>query len=50
LRVDDTSQHRQELVQRLASAGLAVDATGTDWHTASSFDAAVSEGVRQGDG
>lgn len=50
LRVDDTSQRRQELVQRLASAGLSVDATGTDWHTAGSFDAAVSEGVGQGDG
>lgn len=44
LRVDDTSQRRQELMQRLASAGLAVDATGTDWHTAGSFDAAVSGG------
>lgn len=50
LRVDDTSQRRQELVQRLESSGLALDATGTDWHTAGSFDAAVSEGVAQGDG
>jgi predicted nucleotide-binding protein len=44
LRIDDTSQRRQELAQRLASAGLVVDASGTGWHTAGAFDAAVHEG------
>jgi predicted nucleotide-binding protein len=46
LRVDDTSQRRQELAQRLASAVLAVDASGTDWHTAGMFDYPVNEGDR----
>jgi hypothetical protein len=50
LRVDDTSKCRQEPLERLAGASLAVDATGTDSHTADSFDIAVSEGVGQGDG
>lgn len=42
LRIDDTSQRRQELASRLASAGLTVDMSGTDWHRAGSFDATVS--------
>jgi predicted nucleotide-binding protein len=41
LRLDDSTQRRQELAQRLANAGLAVDMTGTDWHTAGAFDEAV---------
>jgi len=38
LRLDNSTGRRQELAQRLASTGLAVDTTGTDWHTAGSFD------------
>jgi predicted nucleotide-binding protein len=37
LRLDASSQRRQELAQRLASTGLAVDVTGTAWHTAGDF-------------
>ncbi|MGH2967158.1 MAG: TIR domain-containing protein [Solirubrobacterales bacterium] len=48
VRLDNTSQRRHELMQRLLSAGLAVDATGTDWHTAGSFDAAVSLASSEG--
>lgn len=38
LRLDDSSQRRQELAQRLGAAGLAVDMTGTDWHRAGEFE------------
>ena len=38
LRLDDSSRRRQELALRLQSAGAAVSLTGTDWHTAGSFD------------
>jgi predicted nucleotide-binding protein len=43
LRLDDSTGRRQELAQRLASAGLAVDATGIDWHTPGSFASAVND-------
>ncbi len=41
LRLDDTTQRRQELALRLSSAGLAVNMTGVDWHTAGEFEASV---------
>jgi predicted nucleotide-binding protein len=37
LRLNGTTQRRQELAQRLESAGAAVSMTGTDWHTAGDF-------------
>ncbi len=37
IRMDNTSQRRQELAQRLRAAGCPVDLTGTDWHTAGDF-------------
>jgi hypothetical protein len=41
--MDDSSQRRQELAQRLESAGCPVNLDGIDWHTAGDFDAALSE-------
>jgi len=41
VRLDDSTPRRQELAQRLEAAGCAVNLTGTDWHTAGRFDAAV---------
>jgi predicted nucleotide-binding protein len=41
LRLDASSERRQELAQRLRAAGLAVDVNGTDWHTAGDFDQAL---------
>lgn len=39
LRLDNSTERRQELAQRLSTAGLAVDTTGTDWHSRGSFGA-----------
>ena len=41
IRLDDTSQRRQELAQRLETAGCPVNLDGTDWHSAGEFDAAL---------
>ncbi|MDY6954693.1 MAG: nucleotide-binding protein [Thermodesulfobacteriota bacterium] len=38
IRMDNTVKKRQELAQRLKTAGCGVDLTGTDWHEAGSFD------------
>ena len=38
IRLNDTTQKRQELAQRLQVAGCAVSLTGTDWHTTGSFE------------
>jgi predicted nucleotide-binding protein len=43
VRLNDTTQRRRELAQRLAATGLAVDSSGTDWHTAGRFEAAVDK-------
>ena len=43
IRMDGSSQRRQELAQRLESTGCPVNLDGTDWHTAGDFDAALSE-------
>ena len=39
--MDDTTAKRQELAQRLQTAGCTVNLTGTDWHKAGSFDIAL---------
>ena len=41
IRINNTSQRRQELAQRLQTAGCAVNLDGTDWHSAGDFDAAI---------
>src|SRR6266545_2959342 len=42
LRLDDSSERRQELAQRLLAAGCDVNTTGTDWHKAGDFAAALA--------
>lgn len=37
LRLNNSTQRRQELAQRLEAAGAAVSTTGTDWHTTGDF-------------
>jgi len=41
VRIDNSTPRRQEFAQRLEAAGCAVNTTGTDWHTAGNFDAAL---------
>jgi predicted nucleotide-binding protein len=41
VRLDDSSQRRQELAERLRNAGCAVDTSGTDWHRAGAFEVSV---------
>ena len=41
IRLDNTSQRRQELAQRLEKAGCSVNMEGTDWHSAGDFEAAL---------
>ena len=41
VRLDNTSQRRQELANRLKAAGCPVNLNGTDWHSAGDFDAAI---------
>ena len=41
LRIDDTSQQRQQFAQRLQTAGCPVSLDGTEWHTVGDFDAAL---------
>ena len=38
IRLDNTSQRRQELAQRLQAAGCPVNLEGTDWHTVGNFE------------
>ena len=42
IRLDDTSQRRQDLAQRLQRAGCSVNMEGTDWHSAGDFQAALA--------
>ena len=37
LRLNNSSPRRQELAQRLESAGCQIDLTGTEWHNAGDF-------------
>ena len=41
IRIDNSSQRRQELAQRLKTAGCPVNLDGTDWHTAGDFEKAL---------
>jgi predicted nucleotide-binding protein len=43
IRLDDSSQRRQELALRLRDAGCSVNLDGTDWHRAGTFDDAVRD-------
>ena len=42
IRLDNSSQRRQELAQRLQTSGCQVNLAGTDWHAAGDFDVALS--------
>ena len=42
IRMDGSSQRRQDLAQRLQTAGCPVNLNGTDWHTAGDFEAALA--------
>jgi hypothetical protein len=37
IRMDNTTQRRQELALRLQTAGCSISLAGTDWHTAGDF-------------
>lgn len=43
IRLDNSSQRRQELAQRLQVAGCPVNLQGIDWHKAGDFEGAVAE-------
>ena len=47
IRLDNSSQRRQDLAKRLQSAGCPVNLDGTDWHTAGDFDAALDKLVQE---
>ena len=42
IRINNSSQRRQELAQRLQAAGCPVNLAGTDWHTAGDFESALA--------
>ena len=46
IRMNDSSQRRQELAQRLEAAGCPVNLEGIAWHTAGGFEAAVEQSVQ----
>ena len=46
VRLDNTSQRRQELAQRLQAAGCPVKLDGTHWHDAGDFQAALNQLVQ----
>jgi predicted nucleotide-binding protein len=50
LRLNNSSERRQDLAERLQTAGCAVDLSGRDWHTVGSFEVAVTEERDAGDG
>jgi predicted nucleotide-binding protein len=41
VRLNDSTPRRQELAHRLEAAGCSVNLTGTDWHSAGNFEAAL---------
>ena len=43
IRLNNTTERRQELAQRLEAAGCPVNRDGTDWHTTGDFDAALGD-------
>ena len=42
IRINNSSECRQELAQRLQAAGCPVNLMGTDWHTAGDFESALA--------
>lgn len=48
VRLTNKVASRQSLLTRLKTAGCAVDANGTDWHTAGDFDGAILPPLAQG--
>ena len=50
IRLDNTSQKRQELAQRLQAAGCPVKLDGTDWHNAGDFHTALDQLVQGSSG
>lgn len=42
IRIDNSTQRRQDLAQRLGLAGCPIKLDGTDWHTAGDFESAVN--------
>ena len=46
VKLDNSSQRRQELAKRLEAAGCPVNLEGTGWHTAGDFEAAVERLVQ----
>lgn len=47
VKLDDSTQKRQDLAQRLKKAGCSVDITGTYWHTEGKFNEALSSDSRR---
>ena len=47
LRMNDSMERRQELADRLKTAGCPVNLTGTEWHTVGSFALEDSKALRQ---
>lgn len=47
VRLNNTSQRRQELAHRLQAAGCPVNLTGTDWHNAGDFDGAIRQATEK---
>ena len=43
VRMDDSSERRQELAQRLRAAGCPVNLDGTDWHSTGDFDSVLTD-------
>ena len=50
IRIDNTTQRRQELAQRLQAAGCPVKLDGTDWHGAGDFQAVLDQLVQGSSG
>ena len=46
IRLDNTTQRRQELAQRLQAAGCPINLNGTDWHKTGDFEAALDIAVQ----
>ena len=47
IRIDNSSQRRQELAQRLQTAGCPVNLGGTAWHTAGDFEGAITQSIQK---
>lgn len=50
IRMSNSSVSRQELANRLKTAGCEVDTSGTDWHTTGDFSVAVASSEHSGTG